>query len=100
MDNAFKKQLKTVGHKLKPIVTVADKGITENISAEIERALNDHELIKLRLSIPDRDARTATANQICAAHGATLVQKVGNVVLIFRAADKPNPKLSNLLRVL
>lgn len=100
MDNAYKKQLKAVGHKLKPVVTIASNGITENIDAELNRALNDHELIKVRLSIPDRIVRKGMSEEICDTHNAELVQRIGNIILIFRAAEKPNPKLSNLLRVL
>ncbi len=100
MDNAYKKQLKAVGHKLKPVVTIASNGITENIDAELNRALGDHELIKVRLSVPDRAVRKGMAEEICDTHNAELVQRIGNIILIFRAAEKPNPKLSNLLRVL
>lgn len=99
MDKAYRKQLKTLGHKLKPIIMIAGNGITETIDAEIERALNDHELIKIRLSIPDRVTRKDMAEEICADHKADLVQRIGNVVLLYRPADKPNPRLSNLLRI-
>lgn len=99
MDNAYRKQLKALGHKLKPIIMIASNGITEAIDAEIDRALNDHELIKVRLSIPDRVARKDMAEEICAEHKAELVQRIGNIVLLYRAAEKPNPRLSNLLRV-
>ncbi len=40
------KQLRAIGHKLKPVVTVAGKGLSETVRLEIERALTDHELIK------------------------------------------------------
>lgn len=99
MENAYKKQLKAVGHKLKPVIMIAGNGVTENIDAEIERALEDHELIKIRLSIADRAIRKGVAEEICDTHKAELVQRIGNVVLIYRAAQKPNPKLSNLIRL-
>jgi len=40
-----KKALKAIGHKLNPVVTVAGNGLTENVILEIDRALEDHELI-------------------------------------------------------
>ncbi|MEX2132302.1 MAG: YhbY family RNA-binding protein, partial [Pseudohongiellaceae bacterium] len=46
------KQLRAIGHKLKPIITVAQKGLSENILAEIDRALTAHELIKVKLVNP------------------------------------------------
>jgi len=99
LDNAYRKQLKALGHKLKPIIMIAGNGVTEAIDTEINRALNDHELIKIRLSIADRVVRKDMAEEICASHNAELIQRIGNVVLVYRPADKPNPKLSNLLRV-
>ena len=45
------KQLRTIGHKLKPIVTVAGNGITDGVVNELERALTDHELIKIKLAV-------------------------------------------------
>ncbi len=98
LDNAKKKHYRALGHKLNPVVMVADRGVTEGVSNELERALEDHELIKVKLAIPDPAARRAIAEQICQAHRAQLVQAIGKVILIYRAAKKPNPKLSNLLR--
>lgn len=85
---------------MKPIVTIAERGISDNIDAEINRALEDHELIKVRISVPDRVIRKDIGEEICANHKAELVQRIGNIILIFRAAKKPNPRLSNLLRLL
>lgn len=100
LNNSQIKAYRTIGHKLHPIITVADRGVTETIHAEIERALNDHELIKIKLVIADRQAKSATAKALCEEHGADLVQSIGHVILIHRAAKKPNPDLSNLLRPL
>ncbi|WP_148053294.1 YhbY family RNA-binding protein, partial [Pseudomonas frederiksbergensis] len=55
-----KKQYKAIGHHLKPVLTVADNGLTEGVLAELERALADHELIKIQLNILDRESRLAT----------------------------------------
>ena len=92
------KQLRTIGHKLKPVVTVAGKGLSETVLAEIERALNQHELIKIKLVVGDKEAKSAIAEDICQRCNATLVQSIGNVVLVLRRTAKPDPKLSNLLR--
>jgi RNA-binding protein len=95
---AQKKHYRTIGHDLKPIIMIAEKGVTENISAEIERALNDHELIKIKININDPQFRKNLSNELCENHKAELVQNIGKIALIYRAAKKPNPKLSNLLR--
>ncbi|MCB1842321.1 MAG: ribosome assembly RNA-binding protein YhbY [Halioglobus sp.] len=93
------KQLRAIGHKLKPVVTVAGNGLSENVIAEIDGALSRHELIKVKLAVGDRDTRRAISEELCERTGADIVQSIGNVILILRRTAKPDPKLSNLLRV-
>ncbi len=94
------KQLRAIGHKLNPVVTIAGNGLTENVLAELERALGDHELIKVKLAVGSREARTAVTQEICDRSGAELVQSIGNVVVILRRSANPDPRLSNLIRPL
>jgi RNA-binding protein len=98
LEQARKKQLRNIGHQLTPVVTIAERGLTEGVAAELERALNDHELIKIKLAVDEAAARKALTLEICEQHNAEVVQNIGKVALIFRAAKKPNPKLSNLMR--
>ena len=92
------KQLRAIGHKLKPVVTVAGNGLSEGVVSELERALGDHELIKIKLAVGSRDARAAVTGELCEQLGAELVQSIGNVIVILRRAEKPDPRLSNLIR--
>jgi RNA-binding protein len=92
------RQLRAIGHKLKPVVTVAGKGLNEGVLAELERALSDHEIIKIKLAVGSREARTDVTEQICEQLGAEMVQRIGNVVVILRRSKKPDPRLSNLIR--
>ena len=80
------------------MVTIAGQGLSEYVAAEIERAIANHELIKVKLSVGDRDAKKAIIEQICQQFDALLVQSIGHIILLYRTAKKPNPKLSNLLR--
>ena len=93
------KQMRAIGHKLKPVVTVSGNGLSEGVLLELERALNDHELIKLKLVVGERAAREAMATEICQQTGAELVQAIGNVILILRRSKEPDPRLSNLIRL-
>lgn len=93
-----KKQLRRLGHQLNPVVTVASKGLNDNVLAEIDRALTDHELIKVKIVIADRDAKKQVTLSICKQLAALEVQTIGHVVLLLRKSGKPNLKLSNLLR--
>jgi RNA-binding protein len=99
LDSDRRKQLRTIGHQLNPVVMVSERGLSDGINLELERALEDHELIKVKLGLADPAARRAMAAELCEQHRAELVQAVGKIVLIYRAAQKPNPKLSNLLRL-
>lgn len=93
-----KKQYKSIGHHLKPVLTVADNGLTEGVLAELERALGDHELIKIKLNILDRDSRLETINGLCKTGKADLVQVIGKMALIYRKNLKVNKQLSNVHR--
>ncbi len=79
------KYLRGLGHSLKPVLTVADKGLSDAVRAEYENALAHHELIKVRLRVGDRDLRDQYIDSLCANAGAELVQRVGNVALVYRA---------------
>jgi RNA-binding protein len=86
---AQKKNLRGQAHHLKPIVTVADKGLSETVVAEIERALNDHELIKVKLR-GDRDIRKVWAQRISELCKADLVHSIGQVACFYKKhPEKP-----------
>jgi RNA-binding protein len=93
------KQLRTIGHKLNPIVTISENGLSDGVANELQRALDDHELIKIKLAITDRDARQAALDDVIRLTQAELVQKIGKVALICRIARKTNKRLSNLHRI-
>ncbi|WP_024462410.1 YhbY family RNA-binding protein [Marinimicrobium sp. LS-A18] len=93
-----KKQFRALGHNLKPIVTLGDNGLSDGVRAELNRALDDHELIKVKIAVAERDDRKVLLDELAAMHGVELVQQVGKMALLYRANPKPNPKLSNLLR--
>ena len=98
LNNADKKRFRAIGHQLKPVITVAEKGLSENIQLELERALNDHELIKLKLVTGDKAAKAALIEEIYALSKGAVVQTIGHVLLLYRAAKKQDPKLSNVIR--
>lgn len=93
-----KKHFKSLGHHLKPVVTVAEQGLSDNLMAELDRALNDHELIKIQLRLSEREDRQAMLTELCQQSSATLVQSIGKMALIYRKNPRANPKLSNVLR--
>ncbi len=96
LDQETKTRLRGIGHTLHPLVTVAGKGLSEAVCLEAERALHDHELIKIRFALSDREARRTLAAQLIEKLGAELVQEIGKVILIYRRNPKAQPKLTNL----
>ncbi|MGH8435345.1 MAG: ribosome assembly RNA-binding protein YhbY [Pseudomonas sp.] len=93
-----KKQYKSIGHHLKPVLIVADNGLTEGVLAELERALSDHELIKIQLRITEREDRLAAIAELCKTAKSELVQAIGKMALIYRKNPKANKQLSNVSR--
>ena len=85
------KHLKSLGHKLNPIVTVGQHGMKESINTELDIALDYHQLVKIKVSVGDRDARDELINTLVSTHSAQLVQRIGNVALLYRKnKDKPS----------
>ena len=97
-DKTQQKRFRAIGHKLKPIVTIGGNGFSESVVAELSRALNDHELIKIKIYADGREDREASVKELIKVTGAELIQRTGNVALIYKAAAKPQPGLSNILR--
>ena len=91
-----KKQLRSIGHSLHPLVTVAGKGLSENVMTEIKRALFDHELIKVKFSVGDREVKNTLIADMCEQTGAALVQSIGNIALVYLSNPDADPKKSNV----
>lgn len=80
----FKKQLRRKAHALSPVVMVGNKGLTEAVQLEIERALLAHELIKIKINYGDKMQKQQIIQRICQDRAAELIQAIGNIIVIFR----------------
>ncbi|MBT8079555.1 MAG: YhbY family RNA-binding protein [Gammaproteobacteria bacterium] len=89
-----KKYLRGLGHKIKPTVMIADNGLSESVLQEAESTLAHHELIKVSVRVGDRAARDELIASLCERSGASLIARIGNVALLFRAnPEKPRIRL-------
>jgi putative YhbY family RNA-binding protein len=79
-----RKKLKARAHALNPIVHIGGKGLTEAVIAEIGRALEAHELIKVRAGSMERGERESAYAEICSRLLAQPVQHIGKVFVLFR----------------
>jgi RNA-binding protein len=87
--------LKARAHALEPVVHIGHAGITAELTAEVDRALMAHELIKVRIIGADRVERVALGDEVAAKADATVVHRVGKVLILWRprppeAADLPS----------
>ena len=82
------KFLRNKVHHLKPVIWIGQNGLTENVAAEIETALDHHELIKIKLRVGDKALRNKTIEDICRATNSLNSQSIGNIVSIYRRNNK------------
>jgi len=93
LTDAQRKYLRRLGHDRNPVVLVGQAGISPNLVTELDRALKDHELVKVRARVGDRSTRDQILEELAAATGAELVQRIGHVALYYRA----NPEQPGIL---
>lgn len=79
--------LKARAHALEPRVQVGGAGVTDQVAAEVERALTAHELIKVKIATDDRTARVAMGDAIAERTGAAVVHRVGKIVILWRPRE-------------
>ena len=85
-----KKQLRTQAHALKPIVTTGQSGLTDAVLAEIELALDYHELVKVKVRVADREDRKQMIETILTKTRSENILTIGQVVVLFRENPDKN----------
>ena len=92
------RQLRAQAHSLKPVVTVAGKGLAPSVLEDLDRALHDHELIKVKVTVGNREQRESVIGKLCTHSEAYLVQRVGNIATLLRPNPQADSRKSNLHR--
>lgn len=88
-----RRHLRGLAHPLKPVIRMGSAGLTDALVRETARALDDHELIKVKAAGGDRDARDALLADLAQRTASALVQRIGNVAVLYR----PHPTLPRIL---
>ena len=83
------KYLKGLAHALNPCVQMGKNGFCESFVSEVKRGLKDHELIKVRMSCEDRTELDKFTEQLHNETGSQLVQVIGHVAVLYKAAEIP-----------
>lgn len=89
------RHLRALAHGLDPVVRVGQQGVTPAVLAELDAALEAHELVKVKISASDRRERQARVEQLASGCGAEIVQTIGHTVTLFRtSARRPRSLLA------
>lgn len=88
LSNKQKQYLKSESHQLKPIVMIGANGLTEGVLAEIENALEFHELIKVKVSAEDRETKKLICATIIRETQANQIQLIGSILTLFKPSKE------------
>jgi len=91
-----KNYLRGVAHNKNPIVTIGGKGLTDAVMNEVELALNQHELLKIKLPTNSKAEKVALLAQITSKSDSEPVQLIGRVAVIYRASDEQKITLPSI----
>jgi RNA-binding protein len=82
-----RRALRAMGHHLEPVVIVGQSGVTEGVLSAVTQALNDHELIKVKIN-EGPETRQEAAARMAEGTGAELVQLLGRTALLFKKREE------------
>ena len=77
-------ELRQLAHKLKPVIQVGQKGLSDAVIKELDGALTYHELVKIKIAAGDREARSEIIQQAAKATAAEIVQSIGGTATLYR----------------
>lgn len=83
-----RRQLRALGHHLSVVVQVGAEGVTEGVIGASAAALEDHELIKVKIAGEDREERGAAIERLAAGTGSEIAQTLGKTVLLWKKRKK------------
>ena len=89
LTSAQRQFLKSLAHRLQPVVMIGNQGLTPAVLKEIEHSLAAHELIKIKAATEEAETRQTWLDEICKTAKAVAVQQIGKVIVIYRPATTP-----------
>jgi RNA-binding protein len=75
--------LKKLAHGLKPVIQIGKRGLTDSVIESIDRALDDHELIKIKF-VDFKEEKREISRAIVERVECIMVGMIGNVVTLYR----------------
>ena len=98
VDSKTRRRLREIAHHLSPVIIIGEAGLSPGVVAETNRALDDHELIKVRINAEDRDERRRLGVALAGECSAETIQTIGKTFVLYRHNAQARPELSNVLR--
>lgn len=86
-----RQHLKALANELRPIVQIGASGLSESVVAAVSKALEDHELVKVKLGKGVGEERESTAAALAAACDAEVCQVIGRAIVLYRPRDRDLP---------
>lgn len=80
--------LRAEANNLDPVVHVGKDGINESVINQVDEALEDHELLKIRILESTGRTTKSCAEELAAANSASVVQVIGGIAVLFRQNDE------------
>lgn len=87
LNSKQRKILEKAAHDLQPVVIVGGAGMTDGVIQMADKALTDHELIKVKFNEYKEEKQELTT-ELSEKTNSTLVRIIGNVAILFREAEK------------
>jgi RNA-binding protein len=82
--SAQRRALRARAHALHPVVIVGESGLSASVMQEIDRSLDSHELIKIRVFSDAHATRDTLLREVCDTLSAAPVQHIGKVLVVYR----------------
>ena len=79
-----RRALRARAHHLNPVVSVGAAGVSDGVLAELDIALDEHELVKIRIAADDREQRKKLIDTLCTGANAELIQRIGHTAVLYR----------------
>lgn len=83
-----RKILKALAHKLKPLINIGKNEISQELIQAVQKALFDHELIKIKVLKTVTLELEQVADSITKSTGAELVNIIGHTLILYKKTDK------------
>lgn len=88
-----KKYLRGLAHNLKPVVLIGQKGLTDELIKSADRALDTHELIKVKFNeFKEREQKTEITEELCKNIRAEIAGTIGHIAILYREQKDPEKK--------